>query len=495
MSTTTPVRTSGRTSTLTIGVLVLLALAGAVIGGFLGPHGRMGGDRVGDPDLIADTEAAAGTTAGLRSLAVGRIEDGASTTAGLGDAGSGAPDPQTRYELGSITKTFTGLLLADGIERTELTLEDRLAQHLPELADTAAGAITLRELATHTSGLPSMPDSSLLRNLAVGAAGGDPYRGWTTSRVIDAARTAERANPGEPEYSNFGIALLGAAQARAAGVDSWTDLAHERLLRPLGMTQTTFGDTPDFFAAPHHANGWPASPWVGEGFFPAGTGTRSTVADMLRYADAILDGRAPGLAALQPLHQSDETDATGMAWQITTDPNTGRQTRWHNGGTGGSRTMLAIDTQQRRAAIVLSNTDIWVNGIGLELVGAEGSQPRVETVTTAIGFGVLAIAIAAVGTTILRAFRGPTLMAQLSAVAWAIFTATLMLRLGPWAMVPAAVPGALIGLIVGAAAVIVGRKALTRTPPALPTAGRWSAGLDLGISAVLAGFGLWALWP
>lgn len=389
-------------------------------------------------------------------------------------------------------------MLADGIDRGEVALDDPLARHLPELADTAAGAITLREVATHTSGLPTMPDSSFVGGLWVGATGGDPYRNWTTARVIDAAATAEPAESGEAEYSNFGIALLGAAQARAAGAASWTDLARERLLDPLGMTSTTFGGTPESFAAPHRANGWPATAWDGEGFYPAGTGTRSTVEDMLRYAGAILDGSAPGLAALEPLHRTDETDSTGMTWQIATDPDSGRQTLWHNGGTGGSRTMLTIDRQQRTAAIVLGNSDVWVEGIGFRLVGAEGPQTGVETSQTIIGFGVLALAIGAVGTAIVRIFRGPTLVAQLSSVAGATFMLTLMVRLGPWGFgpwtgLPAAVGGALIGLLGGTLALILWRKATDRTPT-LPTKQRWAAGFDLAVNVALAAVGLWILW-
>lgn len=492
MTTTTPVRPSRSVRTLAVVAPTVAALIGAVLITMFGPQGRMSDDRSGDADLIADTEAAIDSPAGLRSLSVGRIDNGATATAGLGDAGAGTPGPATAYELGSITKTFTGMLLADGIERGELTLDDPLARHLPELTDTVAGSITLRALVTHTSGLPTMPSSSVIANLVAGATDGDPYGSWTTARVIDAARTAEVDNPGESSYSNFGIALLGAAQARAASADSWTDLVRERLLDPLGMTETTFEDTPEAFAAPHRSNGWPVSPWVGEGFLPAGTGTRSTVADMLRYAEAIIDSSAPGIAALQPLHRDDDTAATGMAWQIDTDPATGRQILWHNGGTGGSRTMLTIDLEQGRAAIVLGNSDLSVDGIGFRLIGSDGPPTRVETVTTIIGFAILLVAIAAVATAFVRVLRGPTLIAQLSSVAFAIFLSALLLRLGPWQSLPAGIAGILLGVTVGALVPIVAGKLGDRFPT-LPPKNRWGAGFDLAISAAMAGLALWAL--
>ena len=195
------------------------------------------------------------------------------TFAGLGEEDGAVPTPQTRYELGSITKTFTGMLLADAVSRGEMALEDRLAQHLPELAGTPAGDVTLFELATHSSGLPSIPPDIASGSLAPHLGNANPYD-VSVERVIEASRTVELKNQGEYAYSNLGMSLLGHAEARAAGVPDWPTLATQRILQPLGMTATTFAvteaDIPDGALAGHQGNGWRAPYWYGPGFTPAG---------------------------------------------------------------------------------------------------------------------------------------------------------------------------------------------------------------------------------
>ena len=101
------------------------------------------------------------------------------------------------------------------------------------------------------------------------------------------------------------MALLGHALARAAGVPGWPDLLRARVLDPLGMRSTVVvegpGQVPAGTARPHHDNGWPAPVWSGPAFAPAGSSTVTTAADLARWAGALLDGSAPGAAALDPL--------------------------------------------------------------------------------------------------------------------------------------------------------------------------------------------------
>lgn len=145
---------------LPVGVLVLAAVIGLVLAAAVGPRSTLGDLRGGDPILVADVEAVIGDTGGLGALSVARLRDGKVTYAGLGAVDGSAPTPQTPYELGSITKTFTGMLLADAVTRKEVELDDPVASYLTELASTPAGGATLCELATHTSGLPTLPPTS-----------------------------------------------------------------------------------------------------------------------------------------------------------------------------------------------------------------------------------------------------------------------------------------------------------------------------------------------
>lgn len=258
------------------------------------------------------------------------------------------------------------------------------------------------------------------------------------------------------------------------------------------MSQTTFGDQPSPLAAPHQANGWPTALWAGEGFYPAGSGTRTTSSDMLRFAAAVLDGTAPGMAALEPVYRADDTSANGLGWAVETNPDTGRDMWWHNGGTGGSRTMLTVDRSAGTAAVVLSNSATDVDAIGFRLLDAP-AESSTDPVARAIGWGVLGFALLMVGYAVYLALRGTALIPQVAAAATAVFAAGIALRSGPWDILPAPVPGALVGATVGAVVVIIARRLLTGGPPTWPDTGRLSAGINAGISVALAALAIAAL--
>jgi CubicO group peptidase (beta-lactamase class C family) len=136
------------------------------------------------------------------------------------------------FEAGSVTKAVTGLLLALAIDAGEVSSSDRLDRFVPGTGP--AGGATLAELATHTSGLPRLPATTLLRALA---HPGDPYRGVSLPRLIRDTRRVRPGRPGRAAYSNLGVALLGHALAAAATMPYW-DLARIRVLTPLRMTSS-----------------------------------------------------------------------------------------------------------------------------------------------------------------------------------------------------------------------------------------------------------------
>ena len=143
-------------------LLLVAILAGMLIGALvslgLGPRTpTLGTAQTGDTELAEDVRASLVSDRGLQVLSVGRVRDGPGQLRRARPGGGATPTAETRFELGSITKTFTGLLLADAVERGELALDDQLADHLPELRGTAAGDVTLEQLATHRSGLPGVP--------------------------------------------------------------------------------------------------------------------------------------------------------------------------------------------------------------------------------------------------------------------------------------------------------------------------------------------------
>jgi len=190
--------------------------------------------------------------------------------------------PQTRFEIGSVTKVFTGLLLADMVVRgeTELgaTLGDLLAVPGP------AGAATLRSLASHTSGLPRLAPS-LRMKARVLTAHPDPYRGIDLAHVIGAVTRHPPAPPGTFRYSNLGYQLLGAALAAAAGM-TWSDLIQQRICQPLGLTATDVG--PDACSARGHNRAGRPVPYWDSSLLPGAGALLSTLADLERFLRAQL---------------------------------------------------------------------------------------------------------------------------------------------------------------------------------------------------------------
>jgi CubicO group peptidase (beta-lactamase class C family) len=257
-----------------------------------------------------------------------------------------AIDDRTVFEIGSISKTFTALLLAQLVLGGEVELEEPVSRRLPELDREPSP--TLLDLATHRSGLPRLPLGMLP---AVISRAPDPYARWNEQRLLSGTRhTPSRSSPGtSSRYSNLGFALLGLALSRATGA-SYGELIREQICAPLGMADTGVGTSAgnDGRVAPGHDYfGAKATSWNMAAFSPAG-GIRSTAADMQRYLTAQMDpDRTPFGAAIrfaqeprrvfqpaQLLPGSAGPRRIGLAW-ITSPMDDGHELVWHNGGTGG----------------------------------------------------------------------------------------------------------------------------------------------------------------
>ncbi|MFZ3453514.1 serine hydrolase domain-containing protein [Arthrobacter sp. 7Tela_A1] len=273
-------------------------------------------------------------------------------------AGFGA-DEHTEYEIGSVSKTFTASLLADAVERGEVTLETTVADVLGEdLTDPDAeiGTVTLAELASHRSGLPRLatgPDA-LPSLLAGQLLNRDPYTA-TPEQILAQAQSVGLADRGTVNYSNLGYAFLGQLLALSAG-QSWEELLQERLLDPLQLEAThapvTAENLHDGAPTGRSAAGRPEDAWTLSGSAPAG-GIRSTAANLAVYAQAQLDGTAPGAEALEPHWDGDGGSRYGLAW--VTEERGDREITWHNGQTGGFWSMVALDRDNDRAVVMLSN--------------------------------------------------------------------------------------------------------------------------------------------
>ena len=351
--TSRPARPARRT-VLTAAVPAAAAVVGLTA--LTAPRPASLGEPAGDEQL---TDALAPHLGGHRRVAAILVEDGQSRLAGFG-TGEGAELESSEFEIGSVSKTFTGALLAVAVERGELATDTTVAEVLGAEAEGSAIAdVILAELATHSSGLP---------RLASAAAGGgsilagllrkDPYRGRDAQQVIADALDETPSGRGEHAYSNLAVALEGQLLATAASTD-YAALLTERILEPLGMTSTyapvTVGNLRETARRGHGASGLRQGMWTMDGSAPAG-GIRSTPADMTRYLTAMIDGSAPGAeAATEVLFEESGTSSTAMNWFLE-DFGSGQPITWHNGMTGGYASFVGWDPSSGRGLALFSDT-------------------------------------------------------------------------------------------------------------------------------------------
>lgn len=280
----------------------------------------------------------------------------------------------TLFEIGSITKTFTGSLFLMLMEEhgfgMDTPVNELLAGSGLQLPDQGDARITLKQLMTHTSGLPRLPGNMSPANER------DPYRDYTTEllKAYSAEVQPQRA-PGEGwEYSNYAFMIAGFLAGHLEGRD-FDALIHERITGPLGMTRTwrevpgeLQADVADGSIFGSYAPAWHFDELRGLGEL------RSTTSDMMRYLEAQL-GTAdfPYSAALQrghePLHTFAELNHMGFSWFIR-DLEEGGQLIYHGGGTGGFRAAAAFSPASGRAAVVLTNSNTDVQDLALHLTDA-----------------------------------------------------------------------------------------------------------------------------
>ena len=295
----------------------------------------------------------------------------------------GAAQPDSIYEIGSITKTFTGLILSQMVLQGKVRLDQPVRELLPAgtVAKPNGEEIELVDLSTQHSGLPRMPANF---NPADNA---NPYADYGTAALYSYMSQHGVAKPSHAPflYSNLGVGLLGQALANRAGT-SYEDLLEEEITRPLGMTETVVTMRPDLrprFIVGHDASHQPVSAWDLTALAGAGA-IRSSAQDMLTYLDANLHPekyvatRSPEsqsmAAALTQAHepraQAWPGGRIGLGWFY--DP--GAQMYWHSGGTGGYTSYAMFNRQADYAVIVLSNTAGGPNGTFADLLALHVRQ-------------------------------------------------------------------------------------------------------------------------
>jgi CubicO group peptidase (beta-lactamase class C family) len=281
-------------------------------------------------------------------------------------------DGDTIFEIGSVSKIFTSLILADMVVRKEVALDDPAAVYLPahvRLPERSGKRITLLDLSTHSSGLPGLPTNLRPKDPR------NPYADYTVDDLYEfLSGYALPRDPGaEFEYSNLGAGLLGHVLARRAGTD-YESLIRRRITEPLGMSDTGITLSPSMeqrMATGHNAMLTPVANWELPTLAGAG-GLRSSANDMVTFLEAFLGYRlsplAPAMKAMLDVRRPMGRGQIGLAWFLFGEG------AWHGGGTGGFRSFLGCEPTAGVGVVVLSNT---ATRIGVEDIGCHLLNPTV----------------------------------------------------------------------------------------------------------------------
>lgn len=327
-------------------------------------------------EALKSGELAPGTGAGL-SIAV--VEHGVRRVFSYGTA-----KPDSIFEIGSITKTFTGLVLSQMVEQDKVKFDEPVRELLPPgtVAKPAGTEITLLDLATQHSGLPRMPDNFKP------ADPNNPYADYGASNLYAFVAQHGVAKPADAGflYSNLGFGLLGQALAVRSGLP-YPVLLKEEIIEPLGLKDTTISLSPAQqirFITGHDRYHHPVHAWDLDAFAGAGA-IRSTAADMLTYLEANLYpeklkpvvGSSTGATLSAALVQSHQLRADAMpgmrialAWLFV--DKTGDY--WHNGATGGYSSYAFFNPKADYAAVVLFNTTLGSTGSFADRLGEHISE-------------------------------------------------------------------------------------------------------------------------
>lgn len=288
-----------------------------------------------------------------------------------------APDTDTQYRIGSLTKTFTAVLVLRLRDEGVLDLDDPLEKHL---AGTGAGDATIRQLLGHTAGLAAESPGPWWERTP----------GTLRPELSDVLGDLTEVRPrGRHHYSNPGYTLLGSLVERLRGA-SWEDVLRREILEPLGMGRTSTRPQEP------HAGGWAVHPWADVmlaepaedlGLMAPAGQLWSTPADILRFAAFLVEGDDQVLAAASvaemrqpsaPAEPGEWSGHYGLGLQVARRG--GRTLIGHTGSLPGFVATLWISVEDDVAAVVLSNTTsgLPVGGVAADLVALVAeAEPRI----------------------------------------------------------------------------------------------------------------------
>ena len=293
-------------------------------------------------------------------------------------------DGDSIFNLGSVAKLFTATLLADMAERREVSLDDPVEKYLPPGVKVPARngkKITLLDLATHTSGLPSTPGNASPRT--------DRQPGYVDYSERDlyeflSGYVLTRDIGNEYEYSNLGMGLLGFVLSRR-GQMSLDDLFMERIWRPLKMNSTGRREALSRergrkLTVGHYGDGQEAPHWPLSAVLAGAGGYHSSAQDMLIFLGAEMGlVSSPLIQAMQRSQQTFRRTGgslggeVGLGWGITRTADGSYLS--HSGGVDGYNSFVGINTASGKAVVVLANSTVSISDIGAAVLTGRLEMP------------------------------------------------------------------------------------------------------------------------
>ena len=312
-------------------------------------------------------------------------------------------DGKTIFEIGSMTKVFTSLVLTEMVQSDEVKLDDPVAKYLPagaKIPERGGKQITLVDISTQSSGLPRMPSNFRPKDWD------NPYLDYDEAQLLQflAGYSLTRDIGSQYEYSNLAVGLLGDALTHRDGVDYET-MVKRRIIDPLGMTSTTITLSPALKArlAPGHDAGLsPVANWdfgvlPGQGALAGAGALRSDAEDMLSFLAAELGYvRTPLFPAMKAewttiRRPTDIPNMTvALAWHILSPPYRD-EIIWHNGGTGGYRSFMGFNPKMGVGVVVLTNAATARGGDDIGRYILNGTLPALPPPDPAAGHHAIAL--------------------------------------------------------------------------------------------------------
>lgn len=255
------------------------------------------------------------------------------------------------FEIGSITKVFTSTVLASLVEEGKIKLTDEINPFYSfPFKDNIK--LNFKDLANHTSGLPRLPENFDLTNQI------DPYKNYGKIQMEEYLKDVLKLE-NEPSkiysYSNLGAGVLGYTLGLTQRT-SFEKLIQEKVFDKYNMKNSfmSFQNLNEKLVKGQNMNGEIASNWSWDVLLGAG-GILSTTEDLVQFANAQFDSKNKELALTRtPTFTINENMKIGLGWHLLKSKG-GKNLVWHNGGTGGYSSSIAINTNDKIAVIILSN--------------------------------------------------------------------------------------------------------------------------------------------